>query len=60
VFLRSLHGAPVGLTPEAPHDEIGRSNLPLRLQALDSRMDHVAHDHRTSTCSRCVGLPARW
>lgn len=41
--LRSLHSAP--LAPEAPRDELGRSNLPLRLQALDGRMDRVAHNH---------------
>lgn len=30
---------------QSPRDEIGRSNLPLRLQALDSRMNRVAHNH---------------
>lgn len=44
-FLRSLHSAPIAISAGAPGDEIGRSNLPLRLQALESRIDRVAHNH---------------
>jgi aminoglycoside phosphotransferase (APT) family kinase protein len=46
-FLRSLHGVPITaeITRSGPRDEIGRSDLPLRLRSLEPRMERVAHHH---------------
>ena len=57
-FLRSLHG--IAITAEtsrsAPRDDIGRSDLPLRLQSLDERLHRAASHHPEIDVAALRGL----